>query len=271
MEKFDWKKLLQRTQHVSDVPIIKRAVKMAVYQMDREEVIKSIRRALVTLGFGLCLVVLTSGKSWAVRSPLLNMIGGLVFFFFSLMVLLTGALWGFVSGSKLVCSFGSHLFPFGVQPYRSLSAIPAVFILAALTLNYVLVFSNRFPWFARHETKLMTWLRRSLWLLVVAVWLTAVALCVSAYSTTVMESQETNVEKSEVEPETKAEISDVNGSGETYVWLPKKNVRPDEYATVRVQQARDYYSGAPVLIDERPWDELIKVKVVNGKIEEPKR
>lgn len=139
---------------------------------------RSIKRALVWLGFGLAFLALAFGDSWVTESPLFWVVGSGASWLFLTVTRAVGELWWFVTGSEGVSIWAIKRGPFGIQPYRSIAGIPVVFIVIASACNGLLWVCNRLPWFGKHRLPFLAMFRWGFWLLAVTAWLAALGLTV---------------------------------------------------------------------------------------------
>lgn len=146
----------------------------AKLNVEKQAVLRSIRRALLLLGFGLGFLAIAFDTSWVTDSPLFTVVGSVTCLLFLVVCWLTGALCWLVTGGKVICIWAKSLWPFCVQPYRSASGIPVVFMLIVLICTHLLADDNRLCWTGgKYQQTFLVWLRRLLWLLTIGVWLTA--------------------------------------------------------------------------------------------------
>jgi len=147
-------------------------------KVEQVAVRRSIKRALVWLGFSLAFLALACGDSWVAESPLFNLVGSIACFVFLLLCWATGSLWWLIRGSKEVCVWAHNLMPFCVQPYRSIASIPVLFIVIRLSCDKWLWVCNCLPWFGKHWQVFLAVIRWGLWLLFVTAWFAATCLTV---------------------------------------------------------------------------------------------
>jgi hypothetical protein len=146
------------------------------FKIERVTARRSIKRALIWLGFGLGFLALASGDSWVAESPLFNILGTGGCSVSLCICWAAGGLWWLVRGSEEVCLWAKSLLPACVQPYRSIAGIPVVFIVIRLASDGLFWISDRLPWTGKNRLGLVTLFRRGLWLLAATAWLAALAL-----------------------------------------------------------------------------------------------
>lgn len=149
--------------------------------IDRQAALRTIRWSLLLLGFGLGFLAVAFKDSWVTRSPLFIVAGSVMCFLFVVFCWLAGVLWWVVTGSKVVCTWAKNLWPFCVQPYRSVAGIVAVFIVIALLSPLLLMACGRLPWVGRNLTVFLLWLRRLLWLFTLGVWLASICVNLAGF------------------------------------------------------------------------------------------
>lgn len=138
--------------------------------VEERKVRRSIRLALIVLGFGLGFLVLVVDSSWVTNSPLLNVAGGILCFLFLTACFFTGILWWLVTGSGVLIEWAGDMLPFGVQPYRSALCMPLVFIAIAIFLGRLCEACKQLSWIERRWHKVLIRIRLMLWLLAAVVW-----------------------------------------------------------------------------------------------------
>ena len=135
---------------------------------------RSVKRAVMALGFGLGFLAIASEDCWVTESPLFMVLGSIVCLLFLALSWVAGGIWWLVTGSKKVCIWAKGLLPFGVQPYRSASGISILFFVLAIGIAWLLRILNRMPSFERHRRAFFPWLRFVFWLATVFVWFLAI-------------------------------------------------------------------------------------------------
>jgi hypothetical protein len=136
---------------------------------------QSIRRLLMGIGAGLAIMAFAFKESWITKSPLLSVMGCVINCVFLIISSLVGLIFWGLSGSPAVAVWAKEMLPFGIQPYRSISAIPVVFIILALLSGRFFRALQRIRLCQAYWPKLLVWIRMALIVITACVWFFAVS------------------------------------------------------------------------------------------------
>lgn len=136
-------------------------------------VYRSVRKAVVLLSLGLGYMVLAFKDSWVTHSPAFNFVGAGVCLVVLAICWAAGGVWWLFIGSKKIMTWAAAYLPFGIQPYKSASAIVIILILAGMQLVKLLRFGQGLPLIENQRKGYMLFVR-------LLAWLAAIIVCIAA-------------------------------------------------------------------------------------------